>query len=124
MPRGRKRGMHHPGCDALALGPASAHIEGCRYRTRKGGNIGPDVQHRPRLWQDEADAFARAKERGVSVIRALNRGKPATVELPRTKADVQRRPRMTAKEATAFVRAKQRGVDIVQALDSTTPLQK
>ena len=73
-PKTRNRApSHHPGCTVPANAPRSDHVEGCRYRSRRTGKrITPDVQHRPRVTEDEAAAIARAKGCGVDIVKALD----------------------------------------------------
>lgn len=65
---------HHPGCPVPAQAPRAKHVKGCRYRQYRHGipEPKPDVQHRPRMTAEEAKALARARERGVDIVAALD----------------------------------------------------
>jgi hypothetical protein len=64
---------HHEGCPVPAAAPRKDHVEGCRYRLpRSGKKVAPEVQHRPRVTKSEAAAIARARSRGVDIVKALD----------------------------------------------------
>lgn len=71
-----KRGpaiSHHPGCTVPAQAPRAQHVEGCPYRQpRSGKNKKPYTRIRPSMSAEEAAALARARERGVDVVKALD----------------------------------------------------
>ena len=75
-PKKRNRApSHHEGCNVVASAPMDQHVDGCpkrNVRPRSGKRVAPEVQHRPRVTASEAAAIARARSRGVDIVKALD----------------------------------------------------
>lgn len=59
----------------VASAPREQHVGGCPkrgIRPRSGKRIATEAQHRPRVTKDEAAAIARARSRGVDIVKALD----------------------------------------------------